>query len=80
MKSLNRKILGNYKDLEKIWLGKMLKEITQKKNMNFKQFNKYSYCKFCYEICPGLSLLEGKSDIDCDNSGCLISKAIEYLQ
>lgn len=75
-----RKKLGTYKDLIKIWNGDLLSSITSKRNIDFSGFKKHSYCNYCYEICPGLSIIEGKDEYDCNNSSCEISKAIECLK
>lgn len=74
-----RQLLGDYTQLKDIWNGKQLKEIVNRKNLDFSSFKKYSYCDYCYEICPGLSVIEGKDELDCNNSGCTIAKAIEFL-
>lgn len=73
-----RKFLGTYQELKNIWCGDLLQSVTNMCNADFKSFNKYSYCDYCYEICPGLSVIEGKNEYECNNSGCDISKAIEY--
>lgn len=74
-----RKYLGNYTQLKDIWNGTQLKEIVNRQNRSFSSYKKFSYCDYCYEICPGLSLIEGKAELDCNNSGCTIAKAIESL-
>lgn len=74
-----RQYLGRYTQLKNIWNGNQLKDIVNKKNIDFSSYRKYSYCDYCYEICPALSIIEGKSEYDCNNSGCTIAKAIEFL-
>lgn len=77
-----RRELGNVFDgIEKIW-----ENIVNKKNFierfkcsSYPSFNQYSFCQYCYQICPGLSYLENASDKDCYNSGCNIAKIIEHL-
>lgn len=75
-----REYLGEWKDVKKIWNeSERLKEIRDRKHEQFLSFNKYSFCKYCYQICPGLSLCENGNSLECNNSGCLVAQVIESV-
>jgi len=76
-----RKRLGSYKDVQNIWAdicnGKILRRIHKN---DLKSYQKYSFCNYCYQICPGLSMLENKDVKECYNSGCVIASVVEDIQ
>ena len=75
-----RKSLGRISDIENIWKNTWEeKHLHREKCDNFPSFDKYSFCKYCYQICPGLTCLEKGIDNDCYNSGCEISKIVEKI-
>lgn len=75
-----RTSLGHISDLERIWKELWEKNhLIQKKCSAFPSFNKFSFCEYCYQICPGLSCLEKNNDGDCYNAGCEIAKIVERI-
>lgn len=76
-----REYLGDWTDIEEIWSkNEKLKEIRDRRHEQFLSFNKYSFCKYCYQICPGLSLCENGNSLECNNSGCLVAQVIESVE
>ena len=76
-----REPLGTYTDIKNIWnKSEKLLKLRDRKHNQFKTFNKYSFCKYCYQICPGLSLCENGDSLECKNSGCLVAEVIESVK
>ena len=75
-----REYLGKWSDIENIWNNSSkLEEIRGRKYNQFLSFGKYSFCKYCYQICPGLSLCENGNSLECHSSGCLVAQVIESV-
>ena len=76
-----REYLGNYTEVINIWNNSnKLKVLRGRKFKQFTTFNKFSFCKYCYQICPGLSLCENNDSFKCYNSGCLVAEVIEEVK
>lgn len=75
-----KKHLGRFSDIIHIWNDTKSKQIVPSTNQ-YKSFGRYSYCKYCYQICPALSELESTNNdsLDCHNSSCIIAQAIEKI-
>ena len=75
-----REYLGKVEDVDDIWNNsKVLKNIRDRSYSQFLTFNKFSFCKYCYQICPGLSLCENGNSLECYNSGCMVAQVIESV-
>lgn len=75
-----RRKLGDYTELKTIWDDIIAERILPiPKHSDYPSFGTHSYCKYCYEICPALSMLENGSYGDCENSGCEIAKIVEEI-
>lgn len=76
-----REYLGDYTEVTNIWNNSnKLKTLRGRKFKQFTTFNKFSFCKYCYQICPGLSLCENNDSFKCYNSGCLVAEVIEEVK
>lgn len=75
-----REYLGEIEDVEDIWnTSETLKNIRDRTYSQFLTFNQFSFCKYCYQICPGLSLCENGNSLECYNSGCMVAQIIESV-
>lgn len=75
-----KKCLGRFTNIREIWDNVKSEQIVPNTNQ-YKSFGKYSFCKYCYQICPALSELENTDNkvLDCYNSSCVIAQAIEKI-
>jgi radical SAM protein with 4Fe4S-binding SPASM domain len=75
-----RKALGTINSgLKAAWNSNELQEWQNVKNKDFYDFGKYSFCKYCPEICAGIAQLENNDFHICRKSDCYRAKAHELL-
>ncbi len=71
-----RLFLGDAKDIVNIWNGsKLLLEWRRVRLKDFSACGKEDYCKYCFEVCAGICLLENGNYLESSTSNCLKAKA-----